>query len=205
MEEGSRNVRLGTPIALMVEEGQDWKQVEIPPPDAKDTGSASPVVPVAAPSSPPPPKPVTSGLWVSANLTVLHWRYFSSSQPPHTKFYYIKLGANVCTAGAVLALTSDLMQIQQHKNIQSWNIKTCWIRCEQRKIMRSHFRMCDILSASIYTWNTPVERKGVATEQTWPLLCKHFTRSPSKTFRFAQFASKFVQSTHQQKIIQCKL
>lgn len=133
------------------------------------------------------------------------WPHFSSSQPPHTKFYYIKLGANVCTAGAVLALTSDLMQIQQHKNIQSWNIKTCWIRCEQRKIMRSHFRMCDILSASIYTWNTPVERKGVATEQTWPLLCKHFTRSPSKTFRFAQFASKFVQSTHQQKIIQCKL
>uniref|UniRef100_A0A674P1B8 Dihydrolipoamide acetyltransferase component of pyruvate dehydrogenase complex n=1 Tax=Takifugu rubripes TaxID=31033 RepID=A0A674P1B8_TAKRU len=33
MEEGSRSVRLGTLIALMVEEGQDWKQVEIPPPE----------------------------------------------------------------------------------------------------------------------------------------------------------------------------
>uniref|UniRef100_A0A672FPW3 Dihydrolipoamide acetyltransferase component of pyruvate dehydrogenase complex n=1 Tax=Salarias fasciatus TaxID=181472 RepID=A0A672FPW3_SALFA len=37
MEEGSRNVRLGTLIALMVEEGQDWKQVEIPVP--KDVNS----------------------------------------------------------------------------------------------------------------------------------------------------------------------
>uniref|UniRef100_A0AAY5KPZ2 Dihydrolipoamide acetyltransferase component of pyruvate dehydrogenase complex n=1 Tax=Esox lucius TaxID=8010 RepID=A0AAY5KPZ2_ESOLU len=31
MEEGSRAVRLGTLIALMVEEGEDWKTVEIPP------------------------------------------------------------------------------------------------------------------------------------------------------------------------------
>lgn len=63
MEEGSRNVRLGTPIALMVEEGQDWKQVEIPHPDAEATHAPpGPVVPSAAPSSPPPPKPATSGL-----------------------------------------------------------------------------------------------------------------------------------------------
>lgn len=71
MEEGSRNVRLGTPIALMVEEGQDWKQVEIPPPDMQDTHSAAApavpsavpfAVPSAVPSSPLPPKPVTSGL-----------------------------------------------------------------------------------------------------------------------------------------------
>uniref|UniRef100_A0A8C7F159 Dihydrolipoamide acetyltransferase component of pyruvate dehydrogenase complex n=1 Tax=Oncorhynchus kisutch TaxID=8019 RepID=A0A8C7F159_ONCKI len=34
MEEGSRAVRLGTLIALMVEEGEDWKTVEIPPPVA---------------------------------------------------------------------------------------------------------------------------------------------------------------------------
>ncbi|XP_047452823.1 pyruvate dehydrogenase protein X component, mitochondrial [Mugil cephalus] len=65
MEEGSRNVRLGTLIALMVEEGQDWKQVEIPPPDAaappaKQAAAASAVAP-AAPSPPPPPKPATSG------------------------------------------------------------------------------------------------------------------------------------------------
>lgn len=72
MEEGSRNVRLGTLIALMVEEGQDWKQVEIPPPEtaapsaappAPDT-AAAPVVAPAAPHPPPPPKPSTSGPWV---------------------------------------------------------------------------------------------------------------------------------------------
>ncbi|XP_039989842.1 pyruvate dehydrogenase protein X component, mitochondrial [Xiphias gladius] len=63
MEEGSRNVSLGTLIALMVEEGQDWKQVEIPPPDAAAPSAAlaAPVVPPAAPSPPPPPKPATSG------------------------------------------------------------------------------------------------------------------------------------------------
>ncbi|RXM32028.1 Pyruvate dehydrogenase protein X component, mitochondrial [Acipenser ruthenus] len=34
IEEGSRSVRLGTLIALMVDEGQDWKQVEIPAPES---------------------------------------------------------------------------------------------------------------------------------------------------------------------------
>ena len=69
MEEGSRSVRLGTLIALMVEEGQDWKQVEIPPPEAAapsaappaTEAAAAPAVPPAAPSPPPPPKPATSG------------------------------------------------------------------------------------------------------------------------------------------------
>ncbi|XP_029993038.1 pyruvate dehydrogenase protein X component, mitochondrial [Sphaeramia orbicularis] len=69
MEEGSRNVRLGTLIALMVEEGQDWKQVEIPPPEAAapsaapdgTQASAAPVVPPPAPSAPQPPKQTTSG------------------------------------------------------------------------------------------------------------------------------------------------
>lgn len=64
MEEGSRNVRLGTLIALMVEEGQDWKQVEIPPPEAAAPSApeaAAPTVPPAAASAPPPPKPATSG------------------------------------------------------------------------------------------------------------------------------------------------
>lgn len=66
MEEGSRHVRLGTLIALMVEEGQDWKQVEIPPPEAAAPAATpppahaatSPVTPSAAPS---PSKPATSG------------------------------------------------------------------------------------------------------------------------------------------------
>ncbi|XP_068579843.1 pyruvate dehydrogenase protein X component, mitochondrial [Cebidichthys violaceus] len=65
IEEGSRNVRLGTLIALMVEEGQDWKQVEIPPPEAAapsaTDASAAPVVAPAAPSPAPPPTPATSG------------------------------------------------------------------------------------------------------------------------------------------------
>ncbi|KAI4825685.1 hypothetical protein KUCAC02_021357 [Chaenocephalus aceratus] len=65
MEEGSRNVPLGTLIALMVEEGQDWKQVEMPPPDAAappaPEAAAAPVVPAAAPSPVTPPKRATSG------------------------------------------------------------------------------------------------------------------------------------------------
>lgn len=70
MEEGSRNVRLGTLIALMVEEGQDWKQVEIPPPEAAPPSAApagtqaatAPVVPPPpAPSAPQPPKQTTTG------------------------------------------------------------------------------------------------------------------------------------------------
>lgn len=69
MEEGSRNVRLGTLIALMVEEGQDWKQVEIPSSDVAPPSEATPatkavatsVVTSSAPSPPSAPKPVTSG------------------------------------------------------------------------------------------------------------------------------------------------
>lgn len=65
MEEGSRNVRLGTLIALMVEEGQDWKQVEIPSPDAAappaTDAATAPVVPPAAAFPATPPKPATSG------------------------------------------------------------------------------------------------------------------------------------------------
>nr|XP_056706995.1 pyruvate dehydrogenase protein X component, mitochondrial [Euleptes europaea] len=47
-EEGSKNVRLGTLIGLLVEEGQDWKQVEIPS-DIADAPSLSPQA-AAAPS-----------------------------------------------------------------------------------------------------------------------------------------------------------
>ncbi|AWP08698.1 putative pyruvate dehydrogenase protein X component mitochondrial [Scophthalmus maximus] len=66
MEEGSRNVRLGTLIALMVEEGQDWKQAEIPPPDAAAPSAAPPAkhaaaAPVVPPAAPSPPTPATSG------------------------------------------------------------------------------------------------------------------------------------------------
>lgn len=82
MEEGSRNVRLGTLIALMVEEGQDWKQVEIPPPEAPapsaappaTQSAAAPVAPPAAPAPPPPPKPATSGPWVQPSIFLISWK-----------------------------------------------------------------------------------------------------------------------------------
>ncbi|XP_075402024.1 pyruvate dehydrogenase protein X component, mitochondrial [Tenrec ecaudatus] len=48
VEEGAKNIRLGSLIGLMVEEGEDWKRVEIP----KDVG---PPPPAAKPSVPPPP------------------------------------------------------------------------------------------------------------------------------------------------------
>ncbi|NXX45487.1 ODPX protein, partial [Tricholaema leucomelas] len=50
LQEGSKNVRLGSLIALLVEEGQDWKQVEIPA-DAGDPSSLAPPAP-HLPSSP---------------------------------------------------------------------------------------------------------------------------------------------------------
>ncbi|KAF7702188.1 pyruvate dehydrogenase protein X component, mitochondrial [Silurus meridionalis] len=56
VEDGSKNVRLGTLIALMVEEGEDWKQVEIPPLVSSQPAS-SPPPPLAAPSSPAPVTP----------------------------------------------------------------------------------------------------------------------------------------------------
>ncbi|XP_064008237.1 pyruvate dehydrogenase protein X component, mitochondrial isoform X2 [Pogoniulus pusillus] len=50
LQEGSKNVRLGSLIALLVEEGQDWKQVEIPA-DAGDPSSLAPPAP-QLPSAP---------------------------------------------------------------------------------------------------------------------------------------------------------
>lgn len=47
VQEGSRGVRLGTLIALMVGEGEDWKQVEIP--------ALEPVTPAVAPPTAAPP------------------------------------------------------------------------------------------------------------------------------------------------------
>ncbi|CAL1595474.1 unnamed protein product [Knipowitschia caucasica] len=64
MEEGSRSVRLGTLIALMVEQGQDWKQVEIPPPQTAPTETpAAPEAP--APEHPPTPKHTSGPLRLS--------------------------------------------------------------------------------------------------------------------------------------------
>lgn len=64
IEEGSRNVRLGTLIAVMVEEGQDWRQVEIPSPSAPPPATHETIATAASPpaSSPaPPPKTVPVG------------------------------------------------------------------------------------------------------------------------------------------------
>ncbi|KAF1660016.1 Pyruvate dehydrogenase protein X component, mitochondrial, partial [Aptenodytes patagonicus] len=60
VEEGSKNVRLGSLIGLLVEEGQDWKQVEIPA-DGSDPSSLALPAPAltstpADPSVSVPPK-----------------------------------------------------------------------------------------------------------------------------------------------------
>ncbi|XP_077101681.1 pyruvate dehydrogenase protein X component, mitochondrial isoform X2 [Siphateles boraxobius] len=61
VQEGSRGVRLGTLIALMAAEGEDWKQVEIPAPEPVTPAVAPPTVaPPTAADSTPPLAPVTS-------------------------------------------------------------------------------------------------------------------------------------------------
>ncbi|OXB72597.1 UNVERIFIED_CONTAM: hypothetical protein H355_010121 [Colinus virginianus] len=58
VEEGSKNVRLGSLIGLLVEEGQDWKQVEIPADDPSSLVSPAAAVTStsAGPSLSAPPK-----------------------------------------------------------------------------------------------------------------------------------------------------
>uniref|UniRef100_A0A8D0BAW0 Dihydrolipoamide acetyltransferase component of pyruvate dehydrogenase complex n=1 Tax=Salvator merianae TaxID=96440 RepID=A0A8D0BAW0_SALMN len=55
-EEGSKNIRLGTLIALLVEEGEDWKQVEIPS-DVGDTPSVTAATPTPTPLPASAPAP----------------------------------------------------------------------------------------------------------------------------------------------------
>ncbi|XP_058383143.1 pyruvate dehydrogenase protein X component, mitochondrial isoform X2 [Diceros bicornis minor] len=52
IEEGSKNIRLGSLIGLLVEEGQDWKHVEIP----KDIGPPSPASKPSVPQPSPEPQ-----------------------------------------------------------------------------------------------------------------------------------------------------
>lgn len=55
VEEGSKNIRLGSLIGLLVEEGEDWKHVEIP----KDVGPPAAASQASVPRpSPGPPTPV---------------------------------------------------------------------------------------------------------------------------------------------------
>merc|ERR1719430_2836135 len=54
MPEGSSGVQVGTLIALMVEEGQDWKDVTIPAAESEGSAAVS-KCPEATPSSPAPP------------------------------------------------------------------------------------------------------------------------------------------------------
>ncbi|XP_061078217.1 pyruvate dehydrogenase protein X component, mitochondrial [Conger conger] len=65
MEEGSRGVPLGTLIALMVDEGEDWKQVQVPaaevaPPTPAAPGPAPTPQAAAPPPAPAPPVPSTA-------------------------------------------------------------------------------------------------------------------------------------------------
>ncbi|XP_036747542.2 pyruvate dehydrogenase protein X component, mitochondrial [Manis pentadactyla] len=52
VEEGSKNIRLGSLIGLLVEEGEDWKHVEIP----KDIGPSLPASKPPVPSPSPEPQ-----------------------------------------------------------------------------------------------------------------------------------------------------
>ncbi|XP_073072490.1 pyruvate dehydrogenase protein X component, mitochondrial isoform X2 [Manis javanica] len=61
VEEGSKNIRLGSLIGLLVEEGEDWKHVEIP----KDIGPSLPA------SKPPVPSP-SPELQISAPVKKEH-------------------------------------------------------------------------------------------------------------------------------------
>ncbi|KAL1786794.1 pyruvate dehydrogenase protein X component, mitochondrial [Sigmodon hispidus] len=56
VEEGAKNIKLGSLIGLMVEEGEDWKHVEIP----KDVGAPPPVSKAAGPPPQPSPQPQIS-------------------------------------------------------------------------------------------------------------------------------------------------
>ncbi|XP_074855039.1 pyruvate dehydrogenase protein X component, mitochondrial isoform X2 [Carettochelys insculpta] len=67
MEEGSKNVRLGTIIGLLVEEGQNWKQVEIP----ADTGGLSSTAPLMVQPSAAPPLP-SVGILASVSTKMDH-------------------------------------------------------------------------------------------------------------------------------------
>lgn len=60
MPEGSKDVKVGELIALTVEQGEDWKTVEMPEggaaaPSSAPAEAAAPSAPSAASSAPPPP------------------------------------------------------------------------------------------------------------------------------------------------------
>ncbi|KAI7790593.1 putative pyruvate dehydrogenase protein X component [Triplophysa rosa] len=71
VQDGSQGVRLGTPIALMVAEGEDWKQVEIPPLDPVRPASAPPTAEVPAPPVASTRPPGASALQPSVSVRSL--------------------------------------------------------------------------------------------------------------------------------------
>lgn len=66
MPDDSKDVKVGSLIALMVAEGEDWKSVDMP------SGSGAAAAPAAAPSSSAPPQSTLptggSGKWSVGNL-----------------------------------------------------------------------------------------------------------------------------------------
>ncbi|XP_068022921.1 pyruvate dehydrogenase protein X component, mitochondrial isoform X2 [Melanerpes formicivorus] len=99
LQEGSKNVRLGTLIALLVEEGQDWKQVEIPA-DAGDPSSVAPSAPQlpsapAAPSASPKPEQQPGKLQIrlspaARNILETHGLDVSNLQPSGPRGIFTK-------------------------------------------------------------------------------------------------------------------
>ncbi|KAM9555022.1 pyruvate dehydrogenase protein X component, mitochondrial isoform 1-T1 [Guaruba guarouba] len=84
VQEGSKNVRLGSVIGLLVEEGQDWKQVEIP----ADGG--------APPSAPPAPALTSSPAGPSV------------SAPPKLEHHPGKLPVRLSPAARIILETHGL-------------------------------------------------------------------------------------------------
>ncbi|MBN3315724.1 ODPX protein, partial [Atractosteus spatula] len=84
-EEGSRSVRLGTLIALMVEEGQDYKQVEIPAEESSPT--------------PPAPPPALSPSPLTGAVPVVPHRAETTTSTAHYK-KEVSLGCAVPNGGS---------------------------------------------------------------------------------------------------------
>jgi hypothetical protein len=59
VQEDAKDVKVGTIIALMVAEGEDWKSVEVP--KSPDVSSLMPSSPLQSPSSEPRLKPGSGG------------------------------------------------------------------------------------------------------------------------------------------------
>lgn len=105
VEEGSKNVRLGSLIGLLVEEGQDWKQVEIPA-DANDQSSLAP--PAAAVTSTPAGPSVSAPPKVEHQPGKLQWVFMSFMKLNFHLFRWVELNPEESLVSSYLILSCYL-------------------------------------------------------------------------------------------------